>query len=297
METDDRHERILHRHWKLHVMLWQVRRGLISGRGALDAAAGPSLDAATTAWVSAVVAAGGTVSGTQQGYVDTLIKAYKAAGVWTKLDHEWLYASENATQASIDIVGLAVHTLAITPTFTANRGYTGTGSGGLDYIDLGLAPSAGANYGLNTASFGCYIRNSRTVGDSTIVMGTQSGDYSFFRPKNNSGNLEHDINSGAFNAPANADARGNYTLVRTNSSTITPYKNGTAGSSETATASARPTQNWYVLALNNNGTSVSHSSDEVASCFIGGAFTGTEVAAKDLALNAGYMASVGASVY
>ena len=46
-------------------------------RSALDPAAAGN-DAATTAWVNAVVADGGAVSGTQTGRVNTLIVALKA---------------------------------------------------------------------------------------------------------------------------------------------------------------------------------------------------------------------------
>src|SRR6185503_13064334 len=43
MEDHHRRERILHRHREFYIMVWQVRRGIIAGRGALDAApAGPS---------------------------------------------------------------------------------------------------------------------------------------------------------------------------------------------------------------------------------------------------------------
>ena len=71
---------------------------------------GPAFDAATTAWVNAVVTAGGTVSTSQKGYVDTLIKALKTASVWTSLSRLWLLASENTYQAGIDIVGLNTYT-------------------------------------------------------------------------------------------------------------------------------------------------------------------------------------------
>jgi hypothetical protein len=45
----------------------------------------------------------------QQTNVCNLIAALKGHGLFTKLDRMWLYACENATQASIAIVNLATH--------------------------------------------------------------------------------------------------------------------------------------------------------------------------------------------
>lgn len=263
--------------------------------------AGSSLDAATTAWVAAVVGAGGSVSVTQQGYVDTLIKAYKAApGVWSLLDHEWLYASENAVQASIDIVGLSVHTLVNDgnlPTFTANQGYQAPGADG--HISLGLAPSGGTNFTTNANSFGGYIRTSRTSGGAAALMGTTTGgaDITYLRTLNGSNAMEFDDNAATFpTGPANTNAQGNYIISRTNSSTIVPYRNASTLSSVSSATGSRSTQNWFVLGYNNNGAINSNTSDQVASVFVGGVLDGTQAPAKNVALNA-YMTSVGANVY
>ena len=259
---------------------------------------GPSEDPATTAWVNAVVTAGGTVSTTQRGYVDTLITAYKAAGVWALLDHEWLFAAENKTQAKVDIVGLSQWSEPLDPiTFTANRGIKNvTGA----YLNLGVAPSSSTKFQQNTASFGAYVLTNRTADAGLTNMGTVNsgaGSYCFFRAKNNSG-LEHDVNSSTFNTPATSTAMGSVIICRTNATTIIPYKNNAAlATGTTGAAVARPTANWYVCCHNNGDDTPSPlSTDEMASVFIGGAMTGTQALAKNAALNA-YMASVGCSVY
>ena len=113
------------------------------------------------AWQTAVVGAGGTVSGTQLSYVSTLIAGLKADEAWAKLDRLWLYASESATQASIDLVARATHTLIGSPTFTANHGYAGDGSAA--YIDTVYKPSVNAiNYASNNACFGFNIRTAES---------------------------------------------------------------------------------------------------------------------------------------
>ena len=245
-----------------------------------------------------MIAASGTVSTTQRGYVDTLIKAYKTAGVWTLLDHEWLFAAENKTQAKVDIVGLSSWTEPTTAVgFTAGRGINDAGLG--SYINLGYAPSGAVNFQQNTGSFGAYILTNRTSAAALTAMGsanTSTGSYSFFRPLNGSG-VEHDLNSSNFNAPVNTTAMGNYLICRTNSTTIVPYKNNAALATGTTGAALAPSAfNWFGLTYNSNGSPNVITSDEVASMFTGGAMTGTQALAKNAALNA-YMTSVGCNVY
>jgi hypothetical protein len=61
----------------------------------------PFVGCATTAWVNAVVGAGGSVSAAQQTRVDTFIKALKAASIWTKMDRIWLNG-EDHFQTDVD---------------------------------------------------------------------------------------------------------------------------------------------------------------------------------------------------
>ncbi len=98
-----------------------------------------SYDASTTAWINAVVAAGGAVSTTQKGRIDALIVALKGHGLFSTNSRLWLYGGESDhKQATIDIMGLAVATEQGSPTFGAG-GYTGNGSS--MYLDLGTLPS------------------------------------------------------------------------------------------------------------------------------------------------------------
>ena len=261
---------------------------------------GPSEDPATTAWVNAVIAAGGTVSTAQRGYVDTLIKAYKTAGVWTLLDHEWLFAAENKTQAKIDIVGLLQWSEPMAPmTFTAGRGLKEGGFGG--HLDLGVMPSNGVTFQQNSASFGVYVLTNRTTPNDAAAMGAAdggSGSYCFLRALN-TGGAEHDLNSSNFNSPANPTAMGNYIISRTSSTALTPYKNNAAmGATETTmTALARPAVFWAAFTFNTvGGASSNVVGDEMASVFIGGGMNSTQALAKNAALNA-YMTSVGCNVY
>jgi hypothetical protein len=246
-------------------------------------------DTNATAWVNAVTSAGGTVSGTQATNVCNLIVAYKAAGVFTLLDREWLYASENATQASIDIVNLSTHALSGTPTFTTNRGYA---FGGVEHIDTNYTP--GTNFTLNGLSFGEY---------ATVVAGGTAvgfyGPYSYTKPAS-AGNVEYDADEVSFFAAPNKAglAAGNYIITRTSSTSVSIYQNaGVAIQTSTAGPNTLPSGHFFTGAANNgSGTATDLFVGTLASVFFGGALNSTQAPAKSAALNT-YMTAVGANVY
>lgn len=250
-----------------------------------------SLDAATTAWVNAVVGAGGSVSATLQGYVDTLIKAYKSASVWSVLDREWLYASENATQASIDIVSLSTHTLVSSPTFSANVGYVFTGS---EYINTNY--TTGSNFTTNGNSFGAYVRQPVASFSNGSILGV-SGLYSYLQAK--FANIEFDANEAQFFLVANPSgfSAGNFIVTRTNATDVSLYRNlGAALSTQTGAPAGLPSVNFFVGAMNNAGSPASNFGGTIASAFMGGALNSTLAQAKNTALNA-YMTSISNNVY
>src|SRR5260221_11632840 len=111
---------------------------------------GVQFDPATIAWVSAVIANGGTVSPARRQVVDVLIKGLKLDGTFTKLDRLWMLCAENQVSALTDMVGLTLATAVNAPTFTTDRGYTFDGA--TNYISTGYNPSlVGVNYVLNNA--------------------------------------------------------------------------------------------------------------------------------------------------
>ena len=266
------------------------KKGVWSSTAPYYKAGGGGLDPATSAWIAAVITAGGTVSGTQQTNVDTLIKAYKSAGIFTLHDRMWLYASENVQQAAIDIISLASHTLVGTPAFTANRGYDGNGfSGSIDtnYI-------TGTNFTLNANSFGAYVTTSTTAFSNTI-MGESNLDGSTcnFVAINGSAVLQFDDCNGAFPTLTNANTKGRYIFTRTSSTNIAVYKNGTSIGPATSSSFTVPNIHWFVLGYNNNGSLAGQTQVQVASVFMGGTLNSTQAAAKDAA-DAVYMTAVGA---
>src|SRR5262245_26962066 len=108
------------------------------GGGGKVAAVG---NAETIMWVNAVVGDGGRVSSGRQTIVDALIKLLKSGSVWSNLDRLWLFAAENSQSALRDIKSFSAATANGSPTFTTDRGYTGTNASSTVYINSNFNPS------------------------------------------------------------------------------------------------------------------------------------------------------------
>jgi hypothetical protein len=261
------------------------------------ASGGGGLDPATTAWIAAVVSAGGTVSGTQQTNVDTLIKALKGHSLFSVQDRIWLHASENAQQATIDIVNLGVASLVGAPVFTAGQGYAGTGSTS-DYLDSGYAGTTGPNFTQNSASVSSYVRTSSGFGSCSIgvhdATGYQVDLQTFFNT------LNYDINNSDFaNQTANTDEQGFWTISRTGASSLDVYKNGnpTPFISNTSSSIALSAFHMFLLARNQNNTSVdSVASSQISITTMGIGMSAANTVQFHTDLNA-YMTALGANVY
>jgi hypothetical protein len=256
------------------------------------------LDAATTAWISAVNSAGGSVSGTQQTRVDTLIKALKNAAngnLFTILDRLYLFGGESdSKQATISIVnpGATAAVPTNSPTLAAG-GYTGNGTTG--FIDTGFIPStAGGNFTQNSAMFGAYVRTNRTVAGSDVTLGTANASFIYIRPFNGAGNLEGGLNDNSFSsAGTSTTAQGRWVASRTGSAGFSFYKNGGAAVySPTATSAALSSNSFYILGYNSSGSLANPTTDQVACAYFGGGMTLAQVGDFDTAI-AAYMTAWG----
>lgn len=267
---------------------------LTTGAGSYPVAS--ALDSDYTAWRTAV----GSVGATQENATNALIVSLKANSLWSGIDRLWLYASENATQASIDLKALATHTLVNTPTFTASQGYAGNGTS--SYINTGFASGS---YTQSSASFSAYVRTNRTSTANTVAVGAwyaaTSGARSQIEPRNSGGNIAWGANNtGNSNESAsNANAQGFWTVSRTGASAQAIYKNSSStafASGTLASASIAAGDVFYVLATNQSGTPLSYSTDQVGVVHFGAGLSNTDAAQLQTDINT-YMTSIGANVY
>ncbi len=260
---------------------------------------GSNYDSSAQAWFNAVVAAGGTVSAAQKGYVNTLITSLKAHSLWTVQDRVWLHAAENTQQALIDIVSLVTATAVSSPTFTANQGYAGDGA--TSYVDTGF--TTGSNYAQNSASISVYIRTSRASNGNMTALGrfdaATTGTQDIIYPLAAS-TITYDVNNPQFsNQPANTNAQGFWTASRTGSGTMALYKNSNSTAFNTATTASQALAQgakFFVLARSVNDVAGLFTTDEIAITTIGAGMSAANVAQFQTDLNA-YMTSLGTNVY
>ena len=265
-----------------------------SSNGASSSA--PVIDPSATAWKNAVVSAGGTVSNTQLNRVSTLIACYKSNNIWTIKDRLWLRASENTTQANLDIVHLQTSTPHGTLTFSAGAGYTGNGTTG--YIDTNFNPAtAGGNFSANSATLLAYVLTNRNVFQNYVAIGASSGGviYSFVQPYTNSGNV-YEMNGNTFPGVPGSNAQGLWINSRTSSTAIALDQNGVNVGTATSTSNGVVNNSIYVGAFDDGGSAVDFSTDQWAADGIGGGETPIQRAADASCLNA-YMASLNVNVY
>lgn len=262
-----------------------------TGAGASDA------NSETTAWVNAVVSAGGTVSQTQRGRVDTLITSLKGHSLFSANSRLWLHAGESVDQqARIDIMGLATATTSgHAPTLGAG-GYTGNASS--QYIDYGTKPS---NYTQNSASYGGYDRTSSTTAGSVALLGTYDGANCIadLQPKADAGGSNARINTdtGFIMSGGNANRQGFHVASMRASGDQELYINGasvTVGAAASTSIAGLP--NFYGLARNNNGSADIFCDDQIAAFWLGAGLSDTDAANLSTDVNA-YMTAWGVNVY
>jgi hypothetical protein len=243
-----------------------AQAGLVSGSiyqpVAVLAGTPPSgtYDAATTAWINAVVAAGGTVSAGRKAVVDTLITGLKTDGIWAKLDRLWIFAAENSQSALVDLVAQKPANPITSPPFTVDRGYTCNGTAG---VGSGFNPSTdGVNFTLNTAHTSLW---SLTSGQSTQYTALSGQTNMFTRYSDD--NLYVRINNNAGGIGANADGSGFFLGVRTAASgagCIMGYRNGSVLVNDATGTAALDAAPWIV------------NDRQIASASVGGPMTGTD---------------------
>lgn len=212
-----------------------------------------------------------------------LIASLKTAGVWAKLDALYILAAADAQAARQNLVANAYNLTAIgSPTFTADRGYSGDGVGA--YLETGAPNSGFAKFSQNDASFGFWSRSD--VSGTGRDIGLSAGASIFLNGRNVS-NIQARVNTTATPSSAVANSTGFYGGRRTGT-THSIFKSGSILSTITDTSAATTTTTFNIL----QGAGL-YSARQGALAFIGGYIDDTQVAALNTAA-ATYMTAVGA---
>lgn len=232
----------------------------------------------------------------RKALIDALIVALKDGGVWSKIDCLWMTAAAD-TQAARqnwkqDLYNL---TPVSSPTFTADRGYTGDGATG--YLDTGFAPSVhGVNFTLNSAHLAIY---SLTDAQSTgISMGsrTNSGTaHSYMTLRNLTNVATMRINQDASSStPASTNSSGGFVLRRSGSTAAALFRNGASLGTHAIVSTSLSTANIVIGALNTGGVVGNFNTYQFAAASIGASLTDAEITTFYNAKLA-YLQAIGAS--
>lgn len=221
-----------------------------------------------------------------------LILSLKSAGVWAKLDALWIMAAADSQAARLNLVSSS-YTLSpvSSPTFTADRGYTGDGS--TSYLDSGYDTNgAGILLLRNAHAFGVYVNTNTAAADvreigsrqfAATTLGSTSG-MSFRSAATNS-----DSTVTTF-----TDSLGLSSVSRNNSANYDTYRNGVFAQNITRTTVVLTASNMYIGCFNNNGVPFQFSTRRVASAFAGATLSAGETLDTYNAIRT-YLTAVGAN--
>ena len=234
----------------------------------------------------------------RKAVINTLIVSLKVAGVFAKLDALYLLAAADAQAARRNWIADQYNLVAVnSPTFAADRGYTGNASSA--YLDTGLNPSSAVSlkFGLNSGVAGVWNRSARAAGAFSDMAARTSPATSWIdvQPRIAGDIFAHALN-GAFNTSiANTNSQGHFTSSRTVAGSIQGYISGSLAGSASAAAASIPNANIVLLARGVQGGSVdAYSPDQLAAGYVGAGLSAGEVSALHSALNT-YLQAVGAA--
>lgn len=223
--------------------------------------------------------------------IDTLVSALKTASVWDRLD--WLYVTAAADSQAARInwkdPGSFTLTPSVTsPTFAADRGYTGNGTS--MYLNTGWKASVnGVNFTQNDSSLWVWSRTN--VASSASIVGAFSTPIANIVPRHLSlGFLSHlNVANGNYLNLATTDSSGLSGSQRTSSTAVELLKNGVSVATGSKTSNGLPTVDMWI-----GGGNPGHFSPlQVSFAAGGGALTAPQALALYNAVLA-YLQAIGA---
>ena len=207
---------------------------------------------------------------TQASAVNTLVTGLKADGLWTKMAAIYPMVGGTATAHSYNLKNTAQYQL------TFNGGWTHSSTGALSngtnaFGNTNLSPNSVLLKDSNSHS--AYIRNlpSQTIAYQGV------GTPNWFISGKAFGAVEYFANASSAITATN-DLKGLCAYTRRSSSDIEMYKNGVSISTGTTSSLNLPSNNFYLGAVNDNGTASYYIGSEYAFFHLGDGLTDTDAA-------------------
>lgn len=223
--------------------------------------------------------------------INTLIGSLISGGIWSRLDCFYVMAAADAQAARRNWITDAYNLIAInSPTFTADRGYTGNGSS--SYLNTGYTPATnGVNTTQNSAHVAAWNRKVR-AGEASQIVGAAGQVHGLATRWVN--DLAYSLVSGTTSQLVSPGSDGFYVGNRSSGAAAELYRNGSPILSSSVSGGGLATVPVFILAQNNAGSPDRFSTDEAAAVSLGGSLNAAAQAAYDAAVRA-YMIAVGAA--
>ena len=246
-----------------------------------------TLDPDARTYIAAVVAAGGTVSGTQKNAINTFYKTGKSAGWYSSIKRMYLPIWASAAPNAIDMIGLTSGTFNGTVTHAA--GYV-QGDGSTGYFE----PPTGSEYGnlglSNSSASIFYLALDETVkteafhglagsGTERLGIGVPATLATMFlHPDSAPATLVQFAGQRSGIFVGSSTATNSRTLLRTSSSGFT------RGSNTVSNTSTPPNIVPFFMARNNNGSPALYANSKFGLFGVGLGLSSTDDENYSLAL-------------
>jgi hypothetical protein len=247
---------------------------ILSTHGIVGSISG--IDADWLAYYNRVIAAGGSLSTTEQNATKTLVADLKSAGIWSAM--KAIYPMVGASAAAC---AQNLKSSSFTGTFTSGWTFASTGvtpNGTSAYMNTGFLPSTNSTTDNVHMSF--YSRTNNSFGSFPVEMGAEivGGSVAFalavLMP---SDPFKGRIGGGVAVSYSNSNSSGFYTISRTSSTNIFGQKNGTTQATNTTSqVFASVPYNIWIGCLNAANSVNIPSNRQCALASIGDGLTDTQ---------------------
>lgn len=253
-----------------------LRVNHLNGFGKRRPTAGSGFDSDAQAFFTAT----GITDGTIQSAINQLVLDLKSASIWTKMNAIYPFVGGTSAAHAVNLKSPGTFNISWNGTVTHDaNGITGDGSTGFGNTGLNAASVLTTNnthlsvYSRSTGSGAgdgdLQLAASEAAGASRLTLGVRFfGNFTVYM---------YATGTGSTNS-ANANGQGFYIGSRRANNDMEAYKNGSSVATQSGSGGALPSRNLYILALNNQGTTQSHSNKNVAFASIGSSLTDTESA-------------------
>jgi hypothetical protein len=219
-----------------------------------------------------------SLDGTFLGYLDTFVTTLKSDMGITNLsdafDIMYVFANNTEEAAKRNLVSRNYDCEnQHSTTWTQYRGFTGNGS--TDYLTTGYTPAThNVRLSQNSGSMGYYTRVATTPSGNREVMGCgqSTPSASYFAMVETPGIYLYlnDATNIVFTPNPDATSDGFHILCRSNSTTVTYYRNHSQRLFSDATTSVSLVNTpLTILAGNSSGTIENYSANEISMAFVG----------------------------